>query len=152
MNLKSVISNLNSDNQIRIPYQIKIIWFFTSLVVNLYVSFFSLVVFLFFQSLWLIFFPCCFSLFQWGHMSNRIVYDTGQPVYYYPPGVVILPYPSFIAPYPSSPGVPMPPSPTISLRANVVKQIEYYFRWVFQTDCWNVQLPTTKNLLWSQLK
>ncbi|KAL8480084.1 hypothetical protein ACS0TY_026861 [Phlomoides rotata] len=54
----------------------------------------------------------------------------GPPVYYYPaapPGFVRLPYPSFLTPYPLSPGVPMPPSPTIALKASIVKQIEYYF-------------------------
>ncbi|KAI3461183.1 hypothetical protein Pfo_017846 [Paulownia fortunei] len=51
-------------------------------------------------------------------------------IYYYPaapPGSVRVPYPPFLVPYPLSPGVPMPPSPTIALRANIVKQIEYYF-------------------------
>ncbi|KAG8388908.1 hypothetical protein BUALT_Bualt02G0174200 [Buddleja alternifolia] len=44
-----------------------------------------------------------------------------------PPGYVRVPGPPFLVPYHLSPGVPMPTSPTIALRANIVKQIEYYF-------------------------
>ncbi|KAI3448539.1 hypothetical protein Pfo_005204 [Paulownia fortunei] len=54
---------------------------------------------------------------------------TGLPgaIYYYPaapPGSVRVPYPPFSVPYPLSPGVPMLPLPTITLRANIVKQIQ----------------------------
>ncbi|KAL3850200.1 hypothetical protein ACJIZ3_012082 [Penstemon smallii] len=57
---------------------------------------------------------------------------SGPPgaIYYFPaapPGSVRVPYPPFLVPYPLSPGVPVPPSPTIALRANIVKQIDYYF-------------------------
>ncbi|KAI3450077.1 hypothetical protein Pfo_006742 [Paulownia fortunei] len=50
-------------------------------------------------------------------------------IYYFPaaPGSVRLPYPPVLVPYPLSPGVQMPPPPIIALRANIVKQIEYYF-------------------------
>ncbi|KAH6834289.1 hypothetical protein C2S53_004652 [Perilla frutescens var. hirtella] len=50
-------------------------------------------------------------------------------IYYYPavPPAVRVPYPPFLVPYPLSPGVPAPPTPTITLGASIVKQIEYYF-------------------------
>ncbi|GFP94235.1 la-related protein 1a [Phtheirospermum japonicum] len=51
-------------------------------------------------------------------------------IYYFPaapPGSVRVPYPPVLVPYPLSPGVHMPPSPMLALRANIVKQIEYYF-------------------------
>ncbi|XP_073283796.1 la-related protein 1A-like [Primulina huaijiensis] len=44
-----------------------------------------------------------------------------------PPSFVRVPYPPFLVPYSPSFGVPMPPSPTIALKANIVRQIEYYF-------------------------
>ncbi|KZV30589.1 la-related protein 1-like [Dorcoceras hygrometricum] len=44
-----------------------------------------------------------------------------------PPSFVRVPYPPFLVPYAPSFGVPMPPSPTIALKANIVRQIEYYF-------------------------
>ncbi|XP_041989522.1 la-related protein 1A-like isoform X1 [Salvia splendens] len=50
--------------------------------------------------------------------------------FYYPaapPGSVRIPYPPFLVPYPLSPGVPVSPTPMITLRASIVKQIEYYF-------------------------
>ncbi|KAL3828670.1 hypothetical protein ACJIZ3_017472 [Penstemon smallii] len=40
------------------------------------------------------------------------------------PGSVRVPYPPFLVPHP---GVPVPTSPIIALRTNIVKQIEYYF-------------------------
>ncbi|GER54738.1 La-related protein [Striga asiatica] len=57
---------------------------------------------------------------------------SGPPgtIYYYPappPGSVRLQYPPFVVPFPVNPGVPMPPSPAMALRAGIVKQIEYYF-------------------------
>ncbi|XP_057802054.1 la-related protein 1A isoform X2 [Salvia miltiorrhiza] len=51
-------------------------------------------------------------------------------VYYFPAppsGSVRVPYPPVFVPHPLSSGIPMPPSPVIALRANIVKQIEYYF-------------------------
>ncbi|XP_011090202.1 la-related protein 1A isoform X1 [Sesamum indicum] len=51
-------------------------------------------------------------------------------IYYYPPAppaFVRVPYPPFLVPCPFSPGVPMPPSPVVALKANIIKQIEYYF-------------------------
>ncbi|KAH6814283.1 LA RNA-binding protein [Perilla frutescens var. frutescens] len=51
-------------------------------------------------------------------------------VYYFPAapsGTVRVPYPPVFVPYPLSSAIPMPPSPAIALRANIVKQIEYYF-------------------------
>ncbi|KAL2535958.1 la-related protein 1A-like [Forsythia ovata] len=50
-------------------------------------------------------------------------------LYYFPapPGPVRVPYPPFVVQYPFNPGVPMPPSPMLALKANIVKQIEYYF-------------------------
>lgn len=56
-------------------------------------------------------------------------YFTG-PAYYLPPaptGSIRGPHPRFIPPS-LSPGAPIPPSETQALRANIVKQIEYYFR------------------------
>ncbi|KAL3653288.1 hypothetical protein CASFOL_002969 [Castilleja foliolosa] len=44
-----------------------------------------------------------------------------------PPGSVRVPYPPVLVQYPLSPGVHMPPSPMLALRANIIKQIEYYF-------------------------
>lgn len=44
-----------------------------------------------------------------------------------PPGSVRMPYPPFFPPYPLSPGPPMVPSATVSLKGSIVKQIEYYF-------------------------
>ncbi|XP_075484213.1 la-related protein 1A-like [Primulina tabacum] len=45
-----------------------------------------------------------------------------------PPSFVRVPYPPYLVPYSPSFGVPMPPpSPTIALKANIVRQIEYYF-------------------------
>ncbi|XP_051120482.1 la-related protein 1A-like [Andrographis paniculata] len=57
---------------------------------------------------------------------------SGPPgaIYYHPaapPGSVRVPYLPYLVPYPLSPGFPMPPSPNAALRANVLKQIEYYF-------------------------
>lgn len=57
---------------------------------------------------------------------------SGAPgaIYYHPaapPGSVRAPYPPFLVPYPLSPGIPMPPLPIVALRANILKQIEYYF-------------------------
>ncbi|KAL8055646.1 hypothetical protein ABFX02_04G069000 [Erythranthe guttata] len=51
-------------------------------------------------------------------------------IYYFPaaPLGYPRPYPPYLVPYPLSPGVPVPSSPIVALRANVVKQIEYYFR------------------------
>ncbi|XP_047979897.1 la-related protein 1A isoform X4 [Salvia hispanica] len=53
----------------------------------------------------------------------------GAFIYYTaaPPGSVRIPYPPFLVPYPLSPGVPISPTPMITLRASIVKQIEYYF-------------------------
>ncbi|KAL0390750.1 UNVERIFIED_CONTAM: La-related protein 1A [Sesamum calycinum] len=51
-------------------------------------------------------------------------------IYYYPPAppaFVRVPYPPFLVPCPLGPGVPMPPSPAVALKANIMKQIEYYF-------------------------
>ncbi|CAA2968364.1 Hypothetical predicted protein [Olea europaea subsp. europaea] len=51
-------------------------------------------------------------------------------LYYFPaahPGPVRVPYPPFVVQYPFNPGVLMPPSPMLALKANIVKQIEYYF-------------------------
>ncbi|CAA0805922.1 La-related protein 1A [Striga hermonthica] len=51
-------------------------------------------------------------------------------IYYFPaapPGPVRVPYAPVLVPYPFSPGVHIPASPIIALRANIVKQIEYYF-------------------------
>ncbi|XP_024968643.1 la-related protein 1A isoform X1 [Cynara cardunculus var. scolymus] len=44
-----------------------------------------------------------------------------------PPFSVRGPHPPFIVPHPSSPGIPVLPSQTQALRANITKQIEYYF-------------------------
>ncbi|KZV44433.1 Lupus la ribonucleoprotein isoform 1 [Dorcoceras hygrometricum] len=44
-----------------------------------------------------------------------------------PPGSVRVPYQPPLVPYPVKPGVTMPPTPTMSLRASIVTQIEYYF-------------------------
>ncbi|XP_073142897.1 la-related protein 1A-like isoform X3 [Henckelia pumila] len=44
-----------------------------------------------------------------------------------PPGYVRIPYQPHLVPYPVKPGVPMPPTPTMSSRARIVTQIEYYF-------------------------
>ncbi|KAL6563731.1 hypothetical protein OROGR_002690 [Orobanche gracilis] len=57
---------------------------------------------------------------------------TGPPgtIYYHPappPGSVRVPYPPFLVPRALNPGVPSPPSPTMALRAGIVRQIEYYF-------------------------
>ncbi|XP_073291951.1 la-related protein 1A-like isoform X2 [Primulina huaijiensis] len=59
-------------------------------------------------------------------------YVTGRPNFISffpaaPPGSVRVPYQAHLAPYPQKPGVPMPPTPTMSLRASIVTQIEYYF-------------------------
>ncbi|KAG8371040.1 hypothetical protein BUALT_Bualt13G0045600 [Buddleja alternifolia] len=43
-----------------------------------------------------------------------------------PPGSVRVPYQPYFVPYPLNPGLPMP-SPEIALKADIVKQIEYYF-------------------------
>ncbi|KAL8527335.1 hypothetical protein ACS0TY_005267 [Phlomoides rotata] len=56
----------------------------------------------------------------------------GHPgvVYYFPAapsGSGRVPYPPVLVPYPFSPGVPMPSSPIIAMKADIVKQIEYYF-------------------------
>ncbi|PIN09426.1 hypothetical protein CDL12_17987 [Handroanthus impetiginosus] len=51
-------------------------------------------------------------------------------IHYYPPppqGFVRVPYQQVLVPYSYSPGVPMSPSPVEAMKANVVKQIEYYF-------------------------
>ncbi|KAL0370295.1 UNVERIFIED_CONTAM: La-related protein 1A, partial [Sesamum angustifolium] len=51
-------------------------------------------------------------------------------IYYYPPAppaFVRVPYPPFLVPCPLGPGVPMPPSPAVALKATIMKQIEYYF-------------------------
>ncbi|XP_071929997.1 la-related protein 1A-like [Coffea arabica] len=52
------------------------------------------------------------------------------PIYYIrpaPPGSARMPYPPFFPLHPLSPGPPMVPSATVSLRGSIVKQIEYYF-------------------------
>ncbi|CAI9785795.1 unnamed protein product [Fraxinus pennsylvanica] len=59
-------------------------------------------------------------------------YFPGPPgaLYYFPaapPGPVRVPYPPFVVQYPFNPGVLMPSSPMINLKADIVKQIEYYF-------------------------
>ncbi|KAK6153193.1 hypothetical protein DH2020_012832 [Rehmannia glutinosa] len=51
-------------------------------------------------------------------------------IYYFPAapsGSIRAPYAPVLVPYPLSPGGQMPPSPIVALRANIVKQIEYYF-------------------------
>lgn len=52
-------------------------------------------------------------------------------LYYLPPppaGSIRGPHPPRFIPPSLSPGAPMPPSEIQALRANIVKQIEYYFR------------------------
>lgn len=44
------------------------------------------------------------------------------------PGAIRGPYPQRIIPHPMNPGAPVVSSETLALRANIVKQIEYYFR------------------------
>lgn len=44
-----------------------------------------------------------------------------------PPGSVRVPYPPILVPHPLNSGATVLPSPTFTLRANIVKQIEYYF-------------------------
>ncbi|XP_022898362.1 la-related protein 1A-like isoform X2 [Olea europaea var. sylvestris] len=44
-----------------------------------------------------------------------------------PQGSVRVPYSPFVVQYPFNPGVLMPPSPVINLKADIIKQIEYYF-------------------------
>ncbi|KAK9280617.1 hypothetical protein L1049_014312 [Liquidambar formosana] len=44
-----------------------------------------------------------------------------------PPGSIRVPHPPPFIPPPLNPGAPMLPPETIALRANIVKQIEYYF-------------------------
>ncbi|KAB2081045.1 hypothetical protein ES319_A05G106200v1 [Gossypium barbadense] len=51
-------------------------------------------------------------------------------VYYMPvapPGSIRGPHPPCFVPYPMNPGTAMFPPETVTLRANIVKQIEYYF-------------------------
>ncbi|KAL3518809.1 hypothetical protein ACH5RR_021398 [Cinchona calisaya] len=51
-------------------------------------------------------------------------------IYYIPsaaPGSVRMPHPPIFPPHPLSSGVPVIPSSTLTLRSNIVKQIEYYF-------------------------
>ncbi|KAL2238521.1 UNVERIFIED_CONTAM: La-related protein 1A [Sesamum indicum] len=60
-------------------------------------------------------------------LPNKVIYDTGPPgTFYYFPGAVRIPYSPVLVPYTLGPGVLIPHS-TIALRANIVKQIEYYF-------------------------
>lgn len=45
-----------------------------------------------------------------------------------PPGTFGGPFPPRFIPYTVKPGPPLLPPETLALRANIVKQIEYYFR------------------------
>ncbi|XP_015873343.2 la-related protein 1A [Ziziphus jujuba] len=54
----------------------------------------------------------------------------GSPICYFPvpaPGAMRGPPPQRIIPHPVNPGAPVVSSETLALRANIVKQIEYYF-------------------------
>lgn len=65
-------------------------------------------------------------------LSNMIfTYHTGPPICYVPVaplGSLRGPHPPPFIPYPMNPGAPVLPQDTLALRANVVRQIEYYFR------------------------
>lgn len=66
-------------------------------------------------------------------VRDEVICSTGPPgtVYYFPAapsGSVRVPFPPVFVPHPLSSGMPMPPLPVVALRANLVKQIEYYFR------------------------
>lgn len=57
----------------------------------------------------------------------------GSSIYYVPappPGSVRMPHQPFFVPPPLSSGTLVPPSETLTLKASIAKQIEYYFRWV----------------------
>lgn len=45
-----------------------------------------------------------------------------------PPGSIRGPHPPRFIPYPINPGAAVVPPDTLALRANIVKQIDYYFR------------------------
>lgn len=60
------------------------------------------------------------------------IYNTGAAVCYVPiapPGSIRGPHPPRFFPYPMNPGAPMLSPEMLTLKANIVKQIEYYFRY-----------------------
>lgn len=60
------------------------------------------------------------------------IYRTGAALCYVPvipPGSIRGPHPQRFFPYPVNLGAPMLPPETLALKANIVKQIEYYFRY-----------------------
>ncbi|KAB2606323.1 la-related protein 1A-like [Pyrus ussuriensis x Pyrus communis] len=62
-----------------------------------------------------------------------------------PLSVIRRPHPPSFVPYPLNPGAPLPPSEThtLSLRDNIIKQIEYYFR----RDEWSKWIADSVDLM-----
>lgn len=74
-----------------------------------------------------------FFLENLSSLPNKVIYCVGPPgaIYYFGPpplGSARVPCPPYMVPYHLSPGVPVPHSPVVERKANIVKQIEYYFR------------------------
>jgi len=89
----------------------------------------------------------CYSLFLYSSffhhgfltllLSNYVLSKmismcgTGPPICYIPvasPGSLRGPHPPRFVPYPINPGAPMLPQEIQTLRASIIRQIEYYFR------------------------